>query len=108
MARRKARRGDTPNFGERNRAQGRTRCHRTLSSVVSVRGRPRVYLIMHANTIRGELRFRIKRNDPDGRTRLDEILASGIATVFAPPFLIEEVEKHLPKWFRQLKIRSTI
>jgi hypothetical protein len=65
---------------------------------------PRVYLIMDANTIRGELRFRIKRNDPEGRTRLDEILASGIATVFAPPFLVEEVEKHLPKWSQQLKI----
>lgn len=65
---------------------------------------PRVYLIMDANTIRGELRFRIRRNDPEGRTRLDEILASGIATVFAPPFLLEEVEKHLAKWSRQLKI----
>jgi predicted nucleic acid-binding protein len=65
---------------------------------------PRVYLIMDANTIRGELRFRIKRNDPDGRTQLDEILASGIATVFAPPFLVEEVEKHLEKWSRQLKV----
>lgn len=65
---------------------------------------PRVYLIMDANTIRGELRFRIKRNDPEGRTRLDEILASGIATVFAPPFLLEEVEKHLEKWSHQLKI----
>lgn len=65
---------------------------------------PRIYLIMDANTVRGELRFRITKNAQGARTNLDEILASGLATAFAPTFLIDEVEKHLEKWARQLKI----
>ncbi len=65
---------------------------------------PRLYLIIDANTIRRELGFRLRRRKSDARTDLDEILDSGIATVFAPPFLVEEVEKYLETWARQMKL----
>lgn len=65
---------------------------------------PRIYLVMDANTVRRELGFRLRRKKPDARTDLDDVLASGIATVFAPPLLLEEVDRHLENWARQLKV----
>lgn len=64
---------------------------------------PRIYLIIDANTVRRELGFRLRRKKAEARTDLDDILASGIATVFAPPALVGEVEKHLERWASQMK-----
>jgi len=68
---------------------------------------PRVYLVVDANTVRRELGFRLRRRKEDARTDLDDVLASGIATVFAPPFLVQEVEKHLDGWAAKMKVPAS-
>jgi predicted nucleic acid-binding protein len=69
---------------------------------------PRVYLILDANAVIRELRFRVRRRNPKARSTLDEVLHSTLAVAFAPPTLVEEVEEHLDEQAAQMKIAPAI
>jgi hypothetical protein len=65
---------------------------------------PRLYLVIDANTVYRELRFRLKeKRKPGARSALDEVLATGLTTVFAPRFLLQEVEKNVEEWAKEMK-----
>jgi predicted nucleic acid-binding protein len=57
----------------------------------------RVRLVLDANVVQGELRWRLKRKKPAARSDLQEAIDSGIITAVAPTFLESEIEEHLPR-----------
>jgi hypothetical protein len=57
----------------------------------------RIYAIVDANVVNGELRWRLgRRRDPQARSALEEALDSGVLVLIAPTFLKAEIEEHLP------------
>lgn len=57
-----------------------------------------ISLILDANTILADIRWLlIKANDSTARTTLQESIDSSVIVAFAPTYLIEEVELHLPR-----------
>lgn len=57
----------------------------------------RVRLVLDANVVQGELRWRLKRQNPAARSDLQEAIDSGIVTAVAPTFLESEIAEHLPR-----------
>ena len=60
--------------------------------------------MIDANTVYRELRFRLKeKRTPGARSALDEVLATSLTRVFAPRFLLQEVEKNVEEWANEMK-----
>jgi len=56
-----------------------------------------IVMVLDASAIQGELRWRLaSRTNPTARTRLHEVINSGVVIAFAPIFLKQEIEKYLP------------
>ena len=56
----------------------------------------RIDLVIDAQIVRRELRWRLRRRKkPHSRTRLHEVIASGVIVPFAPTFLDNEIEEHI-------------
>jgi hypothetical protein len=54
-------------------------------------------MVLDASAVQGELRWRLgSRTNPTARTGLHEAIDAGVITAFAPAFLRQEIEKHLP------------
>ena len=55
-----------------------------------------IRLIIDANIIQGELRWRLaRRQKPHARTGLHEAIVAGVVVAFAPEFLKTEIEEHI-------------
>ena len=62
-----------------------------------LRGLIHIRLILDANIVQQELRWRlVKRRNPSARSYLHELIDSGIVMALAPRFLESEIEEHLP------------
>ena len=57
-----------------------------------------IVVIVDASAVQSELRWRLgSRINPEARTSLHEVFDSGLLVAFAPTFLKQEIEKHLPR-----------
>jgi len=58
----------------------------------------RVEMVIDANVVLSEIRFRLKRRNPEARSDLGEAIDSGIVIVIAPQSLISEIDdEHLSR-----------
>src|SRR5580693_3415042 len=58
----------------------------------------RIELVIDANVVLGEIRRRLKRQKPEARSDLHEVIDSGIVTFIAPYHLVSEIdEEHLAR-----------
>lgn len=71
----------------------------TLQQLVPIFGAEmfQVNVIIDANVAIGEVRWLVrKRTNPDSRTRIQELLACGVVTAFAPTYLLTEMRRKIP------------
>jgi hypothetical protein len=52
----------------------------------------RIEIVIDANVVLGEIRFRLKRRNPQARSDLGEAIESGIVIAIAPQYLTEEID----------------
>ena len=58
----------------------------------------RIEIVIDANVVRGEIRFRLKRRKPEARSDLGEAIDSGVVIVFAPKHILSEMDdEHLSR-----------
>jgi hypothetical protein len=56
-----------------------------------------IVMVLDASAVQGELRWRLRRRTkPAARTGLHEAIDAGVVIAYAPIFLKQEIEKHLP------------
>jgi predicted nucleic acid-binding protein len=64
----------------------------------------RVRIVIDANVVLSDLHWLAKRDKPEARTRLQEVLAAGTVVAFAPHQLEAEVRRHMPRVARKAKV----
>lgn len=58
----------------------------------------RIEIVIDANVVLGEIRFRLKRRNPQARSDLGEAIDSGIVIAIAPQYLAKEIDdEHLSR-----------
>jgi hypothetical protein len=60
-------------------------------------------VVLDANEVQREIRFRLRRRQPNARSGLHEALAAGVVIGFVPPFLDDEIGKYVGKIARETK-----
>ena len=61
-------------------------------------------VVIDANIVQGELRWRLKRRrKPGARSALHEVLECGVLVAYAPYFLENEIREHAPRLARETK-----
>ncbi len=52
-------------------------------------------LVIDAQIVVGVLRFHTRKTNPEARTRLEEVIASGTLIAYAPDWIAAEIQEHL-------------